>query len=56
MYNKEALGCCLQTTLNHWSRPVENGSALENYGNDWTTTQASPPVQQQRLKLQADSI
>ncbi|KAK9904344.1 hypothetical protein WJX75_009822 [Coccomyxa subellipsoidea] len=29
----------LQTTLNHWGRPVEHGSALENYDNDWTTTQ-----------------
>lgn len=28
-----------QTTLNHWGRPVEGGSALEKHDNDWTRTQ-----------------
>ncbi len=32
---------CMQTTLNHWGRPVEGGSALAQHDNDWTRTQVS---------------
>jgi hypothetical protein len=45
----EDFGVFSQTTLNHWGRPVEHGSALENYDNDWTTTQASSFSVQEQL-------
>ena len=43
----------LQTTLNHWGRPVDGGSALEKHDNDWTRTQVILSLPSNYIQLPA---